>query len=66
MKLRASYLSVAFALCGVFVSCVSAEEEKLCADKCGDGICQEIVCMGQGCPCPESSDSCPKDCSAGK
>jgi hypothetical protein len=40
----------------------SNNSDKLCEDKCGDGVCQEIVCMGQGCPCPESKVSCPKDC----
>ena len=36
--------------------------ERLCVDKCGDGICQEIVCMGEGCPCSEDPIKCPKDC----
>ena len=35
---------------------------KLCRDMCGDGACQEIVCMGEGCPCSESKTSCPRDC----
>ena len=35
---------------------------KLCVDKCGDGVCAEIVCMAEGCPCAESSESCAKDC----
>lgn len=35
---------------------------RLCLDKCGDGDCQEIVCMGEGCPCAESAVSCPIDC----
>ena len=33
-----------------------------CTDKCGDGICQEIVCLAIGCPCAESSALCPQDC----
>jgi len=33
-----------------------------CKDLCGDGICQEIVCMAIGCPCPETLTSCPTDC----
>lgn len=37
-------------------------KEKTCADKCGDGICQEIVCMAVGCPCAETIQSCSKDC----
>lgn len=35
-----------------------------CRDLCGDGDCQEIVCMADGCPCAESPESCPKDCSS--
>ena len=31
-------------------------------DKCGDGICQAVVCMACGCPKPESATSCPSDC----
>ena len=33
-----------------------------CEDQCGDGTCQEVVCLALGCPCAESEDSCPKDC----
>jgi hypothetical protein len=42
----------------------SADEnnEKICKDLCGDGICQEIVCLASGCPCAETPESCPKDC----
>lgn len=36
--------------------------ERFCKDLCGDGICQEIVCMAVGCPCAETPESCPKDC----
>jgi hypothetical protein len=35
---------------------------KTCEDRCGDGQCQEIVCMAIGCPCAESPMTCPKDC----
>jgi hypothetical protein len=38
---------------------------KNCKDLCGDSVCQEIVCMAIGCPCPESHESCPKDCKDG-
>jgi ubiquitin-protein ligase len=34
----------------------------ICVDMCGDGVCQEIVCMGEGCPCPETAQNCPADC----
>src|SRR5262245_10070607 len=27
------------------------KEGKICKDLCGDGECQEIVCLGSGCPC---------------
>jgi hypothetical protein len=40
----------------------SPRNTRICEDRCGDGTCQEIVCMAQGCPCPESPQSCPKDC----
>lgn len=33
-----------------------------CKDLCGDDVCQEIVCQAEGCPCSESSSSCPQDC----
>ncbi len=33
-----------------------------CEDLCGDGICQEVVCMAIGCPCSETPESCPSDC----
>ena len=35
----------------------------ICSDFCGDQTCQEIVCQGSGCPCAESKDRCPEDCS---
>ena len=34
----------------------------VCKNLCGDGQCQEIVCMAVGCPCAESEASCPQDC----
>lgn len=38
------------------------KENDLCVDLCGDNICQELVCFGSHCPCPESSITCQKDC----
>jgi hypothetical protein len=35
---------------------------KTCVDKCGDEVCQEVVCMAIGCPCAETKDNCPRDC----
>lgn len=34
-----------------------------CRNMCGDGVCQEVVCMAVGCPCPETPSNCPSDCS---
>ncbi len=40
-----------------------AEPQKdTCTNLCGDGICQEIVCVAIGCPCPETPETCPRDC----
>ncbi|MEM4215472.1 MAG: DUF333 domain-containing protein [Candidatus Anstonellales archaeon] len=36
--------------------------ERFCKDMCGDGTCQEVVCMAVGCPCPETPETCPQDC----
>jgi hypothetical protein len=33
-----------------------------CVDSCGDGVCSEVVCQGEGCPCAETVDSCSADC----
>lgn len=37
----------------------------LCKDMCGDGVCQQIVCQGENCPCAETPIVCPGDCIAG-
>ena len=42
---------------------VPAKKKSFCKDECGNGTCEEIVCMAVGCPCSESPDSCPEDCS---
>ena len=36
--------------------------QRMCEDRCGDGSCDEMVCMAIGCPCPETQKSCPQDC----
>jgi len=33
---------------------------------CGNGICDELVCQGEGCACPETYGTCPEDCSPGQ
>lgn len=35
---------------------------QICKNKCGDGVCQEVVCQAEGCPCAETVDSCEEDC----
>ncbi len=40
----------------------SKESASTCKYLCGDGVCQEMVCMAIGCPCAESYESCPIDC----
>lgn len=34
-----------------------------CKNLCGDNICQQVVCMAVGCPCPETEKTCQTDCS---
>ncbi|MCF7795149.1 hypothetical protein K9M50_02220 [Patescibacteria group bacterium] len=41
----------------------NTSDDEICVDMCGDGICQEMVCMGEGCPCAETAETCPADCS---
>lgn len=41
----------------------SVDETPICEDTCGNGTCEEIVCQGSGCPCAETPQSCPQDCS---
>ncbi len=46
-----------------FVSTVKpVPTTNLCVNVCGNGTCQEIGCLGQGCPCIENSATCPQDC----
>jgi hypothetical protein len=40
------------------------EPPSVCKDECGNGECQEMVCLGSGCPCSESPASCPMDCAS--
>jgi hypothetical protein len=38
------------------------QQNSVCVNKCGDGLCQKIVCLATGCPCAETPASCPQDC----
>ncbi|HUW71875.1 MAG TPA: hypothetical protein VMV66_01625 [Candidatus Humimicrobiaceae bacterium] len=40
------------------------ESVETCVDNCGNGICEEVVCLAIGCPCAETPESCPEDCGA--
>jgi len=42
----------------------SGGTDKICKDMCGDGICQEVVCQAIGCPCAETPETCPEDCTS--
>lgn len=33
-----------------------------CKDLCGNGTCEEVVCLAIGCPCAETPATCPRDC----
>ena len=37
-------------------------DDPICVDACGNGSCEEIVCLGTGCPCAETPETCPADC----
>ncbi len=38
------------------------QEGFMCANQCGDGVCAEVVCQAEGCPCAENKNNCPQDC----
>lgn len=38
------------------------DDQAICQDMCGNGTCEEIVCLGTDCPCAETADSCADDC----
>ncbi|MGH8453851.1 MAG: hypothetical protein ACRESW_04795, partial [Nevskiales bacterium] len=44
-----------------FVQTVT-EPPAICVNQCGNGQCQEMVCLGSGCPCAETAESCSQDC----
>lgn len=44
-------------------TCIVDLPGDICEDKCGDDVCDETVCQGEDCPCAETSDNCPADCS---
>lgn len=58
--------SAGYSWCNVTQKCIRPWEEGCnpggCIDKCGNGTCEEVVCMAVGCPCAESAETCPEDC----
>jgi hypothetical protein len=40
------------------------EAGAICKSKCGDSVCDKVVCLAEGCPCAENSNNCSKDCPA--
>ena len=38
------------------------KSDTTCANKCGDGICDDTVCQDAGCTCEENKTNCPEDC----
>lgn len=44
-------------------TCIVDLPGDICEDSCGNGLCDEFACQGDECPCPETRDSCPADCS---
>ncbi|MFZ2970362.1 MAG: hypothetical protein WA063_04400 [Minisyncoccia bacterium] len=41
---------------------ISGSGETDTCTNCGNGVCEEVVCMAIGCPCPETPETCPEDC----
>ncbi|MCX6817348.1 MAG: hypothetical protein NTU57_00645 [Candidatus Aenigmarchaeota archaeon] len=33
-----------------------------CTPNCGNGVCDTIACLAEGCPVPENEKNCPSDC----
>jgi hypothetical protein len=49
------------------VSALSAVGDPVgCVNSCGNGICDAIVCQGPNCPCAETAQSCPADCTCAR
>lgn len=63
---RNSILAMLLAVICILVGCSGGapdtDNEPICVDHCGDGQCQALVCLGSDCPCAESAESCPSDC----
>jgi len=57
---------VVIILTGIFSVALAAQNKNQananCENKCGDGICQEVVCEAVGCPCAETKSTCARDC----
>lgn len=47
---------------GIYLFMAKEVNPSQCINSCGDGICQEAVCQGTGCPCAETKETCFADC----
>lgn len=41
---------------------LAVDADAACVNQCGNGTCEEMVCMAVGCPCAETAESCTADC----
>jgi hypothetical protein len=48
-------------ICSLTQGCIGTPTT-VCVNMCGNGVCQEVVCLGSGCPCAETIYSCYADC----
>ena len=55
---------IALLILSCLTGCGEKSQDGICVNQCGDGQCQEMVCLGSGCPCAESAENCPQDCGA--
>lgn len=46
----------------ILINTPTPEKSATSSATCGDNICQNVTCFGQGCPTPESPETCPVDC----
>ena len=43
---------------------VNAHNSTTKVSRCGNGVCENVVCLSTNCPRPEDSNNCPEDCPA--
>ena len=45
-----------------YLSRFKVEETQVVLPSCGNGLCEDVVCLAIGCPDPETEVNCPLDC----